>query len=146
MTSSASLEPCLSECGWFTVSCGGGAGTLTFAWITYTNGIILTLLVQEVLKYFCPLDDWKCLGYLWHLWIIILLLVLQHHPLNIKVLHYMCPSHVGCCQVSAHCIVVLDKVTSHKKPLPVFCTKCKGRHWNSCSSGSIGAWVGDPSS
>ena len=103
-------------------------------------------LVQEVLKCFCPLDDWKCLGDLWHLWIIILLPVLQCHPLNLKVFHYMCPLYVGCCQVSACCIVVLDTVAGHKKPLLGFHTKGKGRHWNRCSSGRIGALVRDPSS
>ena len=102
--------------------------------------------MQEVLKCFHRLDDWKCLGDLWHLTVIILLPVLQCCPLNLKVLHYMCPLHVGCCQVSAHCIVVSDDLTSHKKPLLGFSTKGKGRCWNSCSSSSIGAWVGDSSS
>ena len=103
-------------------------------------------LVQEILKCFHPLDDWECLGDLWHHRVIILLPVLQYHPLNLEVLHYMCPLHVGCCQVLVCCIVVSDKVISHKKPLLGCGTEGKGRHWNSCSSSSIGAWVRDPSS
>ena len=66
-------------------------------------------LVQEVLKCFHPLDDWKCFGDLWHLWIIILFPVLQCHPLNLEVLHYICPSHLAWHQVLTHCIVVSDK-------------------------------------
>ena len=99
--------------------------------------------VKEVLKCVLPLDEWKCL---WHLWIIIILPILQCCLLNVKALHYMCPLHVDCHRVSAHCIVVSDKVASEKKPPLGFHTKGKGRHWNSCSSGSIGAWIGDPSS